>query len=68
MLSRINAQSEKCMFFDDRVKNLHPAHSLGIRSVLFNRERIDSAGFESVNDFPEIIEIFQKQEQSSNDH
>ncbi len=54
LLQRINASAADCIFFDDRVKNLIPAYELGIRPIHFNRDRVDSEGFASVNGFGEI--------------
>lgn len=57
LLGRINARPEDCTFFDDRVKNLIPARNIGINTVLFNRDRVDTEGFRSVNGFRELKDI-----------
>jgi putative hydrolase of the HAD superfamily len=54
LLSRINAPAERCIFFDDRVKNLIAAKELGIKSILFNRDQVDPGKFVSVKSFEEI--------------
>lgn len=55
LLKQINAPAKNCIFFDDRVKNLIPARELGIKSILFNRDKVDTEGFESIDGFQEVI-------------
>ena len=57
LLQQINAPAERCVFIDDRVKNLITASELGIKPVLFNRDRIDPEGFVSAGSFAEILEV-----------
>jgi putative hydrolase of the HAD superfamily len=57
LLKKTHAAPENCIFFDDRVANLVPARKLGFKAVLFNRERIDPEGFDSVNGFDEIADF-----------
>lgn len=60
LLQRINVPVERCIFFDDRVKNLISAKELGIKAILFNSGKVDIAGFESVDSFLNIEETIKK--------
>jgi putative hydrolase of the HAD superfamily len=39
LLDRINAPPEKCVFVDDKLRNLKPASELGINTIRFVREK-----------------------------
>ena len=39
LLDRLNISPEKCVFVDDKLRNLQPASELGIRTIRFVREK-----------------------------
>jgi putative hydrolase of the HAD superfamily len=44
-LEKSGAAAERCVFIDDRLRNLAPAKGLGMRTVLFDKSLPDSTGY-----------------------
>ena len=52
-LTRLGCKPEECVFIDNSTKNLEAAEELGIKTVLFNRDRVEYGGI-TVNNFSEL--------------
>lgn len=53
VLDDLNCDPERCLFIDNSVKNIESAKTLGIKTVLFNRDNEEYDGL-SVNSFEEL--------------
>jgi putative hydrolase of the HAD superfamily len=61
LLERIQADPSRCLFVDDREKNLIPAQELGFKTVLFSRQNgNDGVGeFQTVCSFADLTRILE---------
>lgn len=55
-LSRLGCRAEDCVFIDNSVNNLQVAASLGIKTILFNRDGVTYDGT-VVNNFSELESV-----------
>lgn len=54
LLSKISAPASNCIFVDDNSKILLPAKEIGMKTILFNRNKADTEGFKSIDNFGEL--------------
>ena len=59
-LERIQCPPEDCIFVDNSVKNLNTAQALGIKTVLFNRDKEAYSG-DIINNFRELDNLLKTQ-------
>lgn len=58
-LERIGKKPEECLFIDNTGKNLLVAQELGIRTVMFDRDKEEYAGVK-VNSFEELARVIEE--------
>ena len=56
MLGILGVPAQKCVFVDDRRRNLNPARALGMDVILFNSRNVPYDG-KIVNNFDELVEM-----------